>query len=163
RRGWLAALVPFASSNHPPPTSSAIGAIAMKKLIALGVLLLLLLGGGIGLLWRHHSARDEADTAGTSTAPHQRGSGGEHDSPERMTSLPEWIPQSGAPPRRIAGHVVFRGQPVGGARVTLGFQVSGEVGPMRTTTADGPVMGLLQRMAEVRSATDGSFDFGVQP
>lgn len=164
-RGWLAALVPFASSSNSPPTSSAIGAIAMKKLIAIGIVLLLFLGGGFALFWRHRSASLDANSASSSsTIAHQRGSGGDGgDSSERMTALPAWVPQSGAPPRRIAGRVVFHGQPIAGARVALGFEVFGEVGTFRNTPKDVSVMGVLQRVAEVRSGADGTFDFGVQP
>jgi RNA polymerase sigma factor (sigma-70 family) len=161
KRGWLAALIPFASS---PPTSSAIGAIAMKKLIAIVVVLILLLGIGGGLFWRHRSARNETGRAGSSsTSAHLRGASAEHDSSDDMTSIPAWLSQSGAPSRRIAGRVVFQGTPIAGARVTLRFEALSERGAVRTTTNDAAVMSVFQRVAEVRSARDGSFDFGVQP
>lgn len=163
RRGWLAALVPFAMSNKLPPTSSAIGVIAMKKLVAIAIVLLLLLGLGIGLFWRHRSGRDDASAGGSSITAHQRGSGSDHDASDRTSTIPQWATQAGAPSRRIAGRVVFQGKPIGGARVMLGFEALGEAGPVRATSSDVSVMGVLQRVAEVRSAPDGSFDFGVRP
>lgn len=166
KRGWLAALVPFAMSNKSPPTSSAIGALAMKKLIAIVVVLVLLLAVGVGLIWRHRAGGEhgKAGAGGSSTTAHHRGSGaGDDDSSTQLTPIPEWVAQSGAPARRIAGRVVFKGAPVGGARVTLGFEAFGEMGAFRTTSAGVSVLSVLQRVAEVKSAPDGSFDFGVQP
>ncbi|MBV8760874.1 MAG: sigma-70 family RNA polymerase sigma factor, partial [Deltaproteobacteria bacterium] len=163
QRGWLAALVPFAMSPPSPPTSFAIGAVAMKKLLAIMVLLVLLLALGVGWVVRHRSARDEAGATDSTELSHPRGSGAEHHGSDRTSKIPEWAAQSGAPSRRVAGHVVFQGKPIGGARVTLGFEVLGEAGPARTTSSDVSVMGVLQRVAEVHSAADGSFDFGVQP
>lgn len=165
KRGWLAALVPFATSNNSPPTSYAIGTIAMKKLFAIVIVLVLLLGlGVIGLVWHRRATRDDARATGTSTAvQHAGGSSGVTDGAAGKLVIPDWAPQSGAPSRRIAGRVVFQGKPMSGARVTLGFETLSEFGAFRTTSSDVSVMGVLQRVAEVRSASDGSFDFGVQP
>jgi RNA polymerase sigma factor (sigma-70 family) len=164
KRGWIAALVPFAMASKPQPASAAIGAIAMKKIIALVLLLLLLLAVGGGVLWHHRSKRDEvAAGGGASSAAQHRGSVDGRGASTEMTPIPDWIPQTGAPARRIAGRVVFQGKPIAGARVTLGFETFAEIGAMRITTEDVSVMAVLQRVAEVRSATDGTFDFGVQP
>src|SRR5262249_38492270 len=121
------------------------------------------LGLGVGLFLRHRSARDDAGAGGSAATAHQRGSGADHGAFDRTSRIPEWATQSGAPSRRIAGRVVFDGKPIGGAKVTLGFEALGEAGPVRTTSNDVSVMGILQRVAETRSTPDGSFDFGVQP
>jgi RNA polymerase sigma-70 factor (ECF subfamily) len=163
-RGWLAALVPFAMAKKTSPPPSAIGALAMKKIIAVVVVLVLLLAVGVGVFRYRGSARHEAAAGGSSSTAHHRGASGDPDDTARLTALPEWIPQSGAPARRIAGRVVFRGAPIGGANVILGFEALGEVGPvLGQSAALRSPMGVLQRLAEVKSAPDGTFDFGLQP
>lgn len=160
QRGWLAALVPFAMTK----TSAPIGAIAMKKIVAIVVLLVLLLAIGVGVIVHRRGAHDNVATGGTAKSAHPRGADGEHGASAQTASIPAWIPRAGAPPRRIAGRVVFRGAPVGGARVKLGFEGVGERGPVLGLTADTfPTMNVLQVVAEVKSAPDGTFDFGVQP
>ena len=165
QRGWLAALVPFAMSNDVRPTPTAIGAIAMKKILAIVVLLCLLLAIGGGVIW-HRRARHSDATAGSgsvssSTPAHHPQVGGEDAA--RLVPIPPWVPQTGAPARRIAGRVVFQGAPVGGARVRLGFEAIGELGAFRVTSTDVSVLGVLQPVAQVMSAPDGTFDFGLQP
>jgi RNA polymerase sigma-70 factor (ECF subfamily) len=161
RRGWMAALVPFAMSQDSPRPPATIGAIAMKKLIGLVVLLLVLVAIGVGL-WRHHSHRAHDGVAGG--AADRAKTGGAHDSAgAAMTAVPEWMAQSGAPRRRIAGTVMFQGKPIGGAKVTLGVEGVGEAGPVIITAEEMPLFTVLQRVAEVTSAPDGTFDFGMQP
>ena len=161
KRGWMAALVPFARSPHPKPASIAVGVIAMKKVtgivIALVLLVLLVVGGGA--LWHKRANSGEGQRAGValgSASPRPLAEDRVDES-----AIPTWIPQAGAPPRRIAGRVVFRGSPIAGARVQLGLGVIGET----TSAAVLPdsVPNVLQRIAEVKSAADGTFDFGVQP
>jgi RNA polymerase sigma factor (sigma-70 family) len=162
QRGWLAALVPFAMAKSS--TSAQIGAIAMKKLIAVAVLLVLLLALGVGVIVHRRRSHDPSTSGASSNTAQHRGSGADESASTQPTTIPEWIPQAGAPARRVAGRVVFRGAPVGGARVKLGIQGSGEVGPFLGLSADDfPGIGILQVVAEVKSASDGTFDFGVQP
>ena len=126
KRGWLAALIPLARWPGPTSTPAAIGAVAMKKVITILVALLLLLLVGAGALWRHHTRR--AGTASESTsasAGPQRASDPEAGSTQ-AAGIPAWIVQPGAPPRHIAGHVMFRGAPVAGAKVSLGLELLGE-------------------------------------
>jgi RNA polymerase sigma-70 factor (ECF subfamily) len=144
RRGWLAALAPLAqSASSITPRSSIIGALIVKKLIAIVIVLVVVVAGL--LLWKHRGG-DRGTPAGTAVGPPQqlRPVGGRHE----LGRVPEWAMQADAPARRIAGHVVSDNRPVAGATVRLGVQVGGD---------------LAQPLAEVTSDTDGGFDFGVQP
>ncbi len=155
RRGWLAALAPFAGLPEPNPVPSAIGVIAMTKVIGVGLLLLLLIG--LGVLWRRGAHRDDEAAAGSTSRAHSEPFAAPGDRPDEA-KLPIWISQAGAPARRIAGRVMARGTPIGGATVRLGFEVTYE-----PAAAPLPPIPLLQPIAEVTSAPDGTFDFGVQP
>ncbi len=161
KHGWLAALVPL--SKLPSPASTAIGVFAMKKVIAMIVVLVLLLLIGASVLWRYRGRSDEAassssrakSTAHTSRVP------GDSD-PAAAATIPAWLVKTGVSPRRIAGRVVFRGEPVPGATVVLGFEIAGEPGPV-IDTPDPLLATVLQPIDEVTTAADGTFDFGVQP
>jgi RNA polymerase sigma factor (sigma-70 family) len=146
RRGWLAALVPIAQSASPtPPRSTILGALIVKKIIAIVIVLVLLVAGV--LLWKSRGGGDQkTPAAGISLGPPQqlRPVGNRHD----VGRVPEWAMQADAPARTVAGHVVSDGKPVGGATVRLGLQVAAD---------------LVQPLAEVTSTTDGGFNFGVQP
>lgn len=61
--------------------------------------------------------------------------------------LPAWLAQPDAPPRRVAGRVTFEGKPAAGALVRLAPSLHPLGVPAR----------------EVRTSTDGAFDFGLQP
>jgi RNA polymerase sigma-70 factor (ECF subfamily) len=161
KRGWLAALVPFAMAHDVPRRTATIGAIAMKKVIGLVVLLLLVLAIGAAV-W-HHRSKHAHDAGAGGAADRAKIGGSQGGEGSTLTAVPEWMPQSGAPRRRIAGKVMFRGTPIGGAKVTLGFEALGEPGPLIITAERAPLFAVLQRVAEVTSAPDGSFDFGVQP
>src|SRR4051812_12027405 len=67
---------------------------------------------------------------------------------QRITDVPDWLAQAGVKPRKIAGHVVFEGKPVEGAIVRLALDAS---------------FGILQQLAEVKTTSDGAFDFGPRP
>jgi RNA polymerase sigma factor (sigma-70 family) len=160
RRGWLAALVPFARSPGPTPHPAAMGVLAMKKVIGIVVLLTLLLAIGLGLLWHRRARSDGSASEGpASTAGSQRSLQGRGQ--QAQPAIPAWLPQAGAPPRRIAGRVVSRGTPIGGATVQLGLEVAGE--PSTTQVMPDSLGFVLQSIAVVTSAPDGTFDFGVRP
>jgi RNA polymerase sigma-70 factor (ECF subfamily) len=141
KRGWLAALAPLAELPGP---RVAMGVVAMKKLIAVAIVLVLLVAGAVWwkLGRRGGDAGAPATAAATGQTPRPVG--------ERpaIGLVPAWIAQPEAPAQRIAGHVVSGGAPVPGATVRLGLEVD---------------FVLLQPVAEVTSAADGSFDFGAQP
>jgi RNA polymerase sigma factor (sigma-70 family) len=157
--GWLAALVPLAKLPGPTPASTAMGVVAMKKLIGVIVALVLLLLVGAGALWRYHSRSDGSANSGTSGAGQQRTRS--QSGLTLATTIPDEFTQPGTLPRRIAGHVVFHGASIGGATVRLGLDLGGEPMSVLVMPDSGPK--LLQPVAEVTSAPDGSFDFGVQP
>jgi RNA polymerase sigma-70 factor (ECF subfamily) len=145
RHGWLAALAPLANAAEPAvPTSTLMGGVMVKKIIALVVVLLLLLAGV--LLWKAHGHDERASHRSSTPVVHLqlRPVGNRHE----VGRVPEWAPQSGAPARRIAGHVVSDGKPVAAATVRLGLQVDRD---------------LVQPLAEVTATPDGVFDFGDQP
>lgn len=163
KRGWLAALVPLSKLPVASPASAALGAFAMKKVIAIIVVLVLLLLIGAGALWRHRARKDAAaSSSSASTATSGAHASGVTGDSGAQSVIPAWLVIAGAPPRRIAGRVVFHGAPVPGAKVVLGFEVAGESGPV-ILTPDPVSFPILQPIAEVTSAADGTFDFGVRP
>ena len=139
-RGWLAALVPLATPAQPPFT--LLGALIVKKIIVAVVVLALVVVGA--LLWKGRGA-SVTSPHGVAIAGTQalRPVGSHHE----LGHVPDWATQANAPTRRIAGHVIAGGTPVGGAIVRLGLQISDE---------------LVHPLAEVTSAPDGTFDFGLQ-
>jgi RNA polymerase sigma-70 factor (ECF subfamily) len=157
--GWLAALIPFARLPGPTPASTGIGAIAMK---VIGVVVLgLLLVAGAGAVWWRHASGGRSSSIDVSGAGDRSQASRVNSESSRPTAIPAWIPQAGAPPRRIAGRVTFQGAPVAGARVSLGLGVVGEARPFIMVADDVPTG--VQLVAELTSAPDGTFDFGVQP
>ncbi len=163
KHGWLAALVPLSKLPVASPASTAIGVFAMKKVIAMIVVLVLLLLIGAGVLWRYRARSDDAarsSSTAKSTAHTSRGLG--DSDPAAASAIPAWLLKAGVSSRRIAGRVVFRGEPVTGATVVLGFEIAGEPGPI-VNTPDPLLATVLQPINEVTTAADGTFDFGVQP
>jgi RNA polymerase sigma factor (sigma-70 family) len=142
-RGWLAALAPLAKGAEPAaPPSTFLGALIVKKIIAIAVVLVLFVAGALVWKFRGGDGRSvPAATASQTKQLHPVGAGRE------LGRVPEWATQAGAPARRIAGHVVFDGAPVAGATVRLGLQISGD---------------LVRPLAELTSTADGAFDFGLQ-
>ena len=153
KRGWLAALVPFAQTN-----SHVLGALAMKKLIATIVILLLLLGGGAWFLaTRHRSDAANSTTATTATQHNPLGlatSIGGH-----PVDVPAWLAQIGAPSRRIAGRVMFANKPMPNATVRLGVNLSSPHGRVPSMTPGPPFVEVAKR----RTGPTGEFDFGTLP
>jgi RNA polymerase sigma factor (sigma-70 family) len=145
-RGWLAALAPLAKGAEPAaPPSTILGALIVKKIIAIAVVLVLVFLAGGALLWKFRGGdRRSVPAAMTSRSQQPRPVGGRRE----LGRVPEWATQADAPARRIAGHVVSDGAPVAGATVRLGLQISGD---------------LVQPLAELTSTPDGAFDFGLQP
>ncbi len=151
-RGWLAALVPFANTN----SHVAMGALAMKKLIAIAVLLVLLLGGAAVIRHRRHGevARAAPPAAGTptltmfTTPTHLR-----------PQTLPTWLAQLGAPPRHLAGHVLVADQPAPNVTVRLGVNLSSPHSPAPSFTPGPPFV----EVAKVTTDAVGAFDFGTLP
>jgi RNA polymerase sigma factor (sigma-70 family) len=157
--GWLAALVPFARSAVPTHSPASIGGVMNKVLwIVLAFIGVAALGAGAWWLRRSHD-RDNPTRAGEArgASDHVAATG----ESSARTTIPAWIPQPGAPERRVAGRVTARGAAVGGAKVVLGLLVMGE--PSAVLLMDGSQSSVIQRVAEVRSAADGSFDFGMRP
>jgi len=161
RGGWLAALIPFAKLPEPH-VPAAIGVIAMKKvllLVAMLLVLLLIIGVGGTTLWRRHTSGEASTTShARSTLSNNQAAG---TSLAHSAMIPEWLVKPGAPRRRIAGRVEAFGKPVAGAHVVLGFEVFGE--PSTTLVMPDSTPKVLQTIAEVTSAPDGTFDFGEQP
>ncbi|MGE0396209.1 MAG: sigma-70 family RNA polymerase sigma factor [Kofleriaceae bacterium] len=149
RRGGLLALAPLAGITHSPPVPSALGVIAMKKLVAVIVVLILLIVAGVW--WK---ARDVGSSS-TSPTVTQQGSGARATSTATGATsasgdgddVPAWLAQTDARSRRVAGRVVFRGAPVAGASVELASLVSES--------------GLVNAPKRVTNAA-GEFDFGMQ-
>ena len=158
--GWLAALIPFAQLPSPSPGTTAMGALAMKKVIGvIGALVLLMIVGGV--IWHQHTSSHD-DGAGSNA----QGAGAAHalagtDEVSNGATIPSWVVKAGAPPRRIAGRVVFHGAPAAGAKVSLGLEVTGEPSP--TTLMPSALPQVVQPLAERTTGADGRFDFGVQP
>jgi RNA polymerase sigma factor (sigma-70 family) len=138
QHGWLAALAPLATPSH----STFVGALIVKKIIAVVVVLVLVVAGA--WLWKLYGGRSSAPAVATS-APQPRASTSEH---RALDHVPEWALQANAPARKIAGRVVSAGAPVAGATVRIGLEIDED---------------LVQPIAEVTSAADGSFDFGMRP
>lgn len=160
KRGWLAALVPLARLPGAPPASASIGGVAMKKIIGVVALVLVLAVIAVGVVWQQ---REQSQPVAATTSPTPMLVYGPPMAvaPAVSTPIPPWLAPAGVPPRRIAGRVVFRGIPISGANVQLGLDVHGEPMPAFVMPDSGPRV--LQPIAEVTSAADGTFDFGVQP
>jgi RNA polymerase sigma-70 factor (ECF subfamily) len=155
KRGWLAALVPFT----PTTSHVAIGALAMKKVIAtVALILLALLLGGVG--WHVlHGRHDDSSSAATSTADHRR-----HDTlattiAGHLTTLPSWLAQPGVAPRRIAGRVVFANQPVANATVRIGVLLGSPRSHVPAITPGPPFV----EVGKLQTGRTGDFDFGLLP
>lgn len=138
-KGWLGALAPLV-----PTTPTAVGVIAMKKIAAaIVILVLLIIAGVVAFTRRDHGQTKEPQSQGLARgATEQR-------RPATSAAFPSWLAQTGAPDRRIAGHVVLAsGGPVTKATVRLGLVVDGAA---------------AQLIAEVPSDDKGMFDFGALP
>ena len=135
-----------------PLSSELAGGLTMKKALLALVILALLLSGSWLLTRRDDGSPDVAavDPGGTSVA--LVGTRSAHTEPANAP----WLVQHGAPARRIAGHVRFRGAPVAGALVRLGNALT-DVPPTR---GGGRIGDELQHL---KTGPDGSFDFGEQP
>lgn len=128
--------------------------VAQKtKLIApVVILLLLLLAGGAYWTWfggaTGAGSADSSDDAGRGSAANGPWQWNPNDGRRDANTPPAWLGQPGVAPRRVAGRVIFEGQPVAGAVVELASlaSASGYGSAPRLTTND-----------------DGQFDFGKQP
>jgi RNA polymerase sigma-70 factor (ECF subfamily) len=155
KRSWLAVLAPLV---HAPSSSVQLaGGLTMKKLL-LGFVALALLIGGLWL-WKGRGADDADPPGGTaggggSTVALANGKRPDFTSQADPTTLP-WLIQRGAPARRIAGHVMFRGKPVVGAIVRLGNAFTDRP-PTRAQNR------ISHELATTKSGPDGAFDFGEQ-
>jgi len=161
KRGWIAALAILASATAPRTAHSAgaMGALVMKKVVGIVVaLVLLLLALGIGIVWNRRvtNARVDVHAASKPRGGEQRNAV----AASVQAAVPGWLQVPGAPQRRVAGHVVFRGAPVARAQVRIGLDVMIDMDPDAAPGAESKVLRLI---AEVTTGTDGAFDFGVQP
>src|SRR5262249_6325902 len=125
------------------------GALIMKaavKIVVAVVVLALLLWGGLRL------ARSPSEVTRARPGAAWRMPGGVGAGSARVTvevgTVPAWFGQRGASVRRIAGRVTFAGNPVSGAAVELGSELTDA--------------GLMPRPTR-RTGADGAFDFGTQP
>lgn len=158
RRSGLAALAPLAGWKSAP---GAVGALAMKKVIAAVVVLLVLITAAV--LWRSRSSTQKVAQGSGSSAgsTHASGSASTQTSNEATDAdVPAWLAQRGAVQRRVAGRVTFRGAPVSGATVELASVASESghgVAPRRTTNSAGEFDFGAQRAMEwsVRASAAG--------
>ena len=158
KRGWIAALVPLARVKPQP--ALAVGALAMKKLIAIGiVVLLLLLAGGVSwrVLHRRGGAHDDAAGLANGGAAARLALTTTIDKHE--VALPSWLGQVGAPSRRLAGRVIFDGEGVANAVVRIGVIASDAHVPVPGMTPGPPFVEVAKRTTDAR----GQFDFGLVP
>lgn len=140
RSGGLAVLAPLGglAPTPSPAVPTAFGVIAMKKLLAAVAVLILLIVAAV--VWKTRD--DERDATSPSTAARMGAAAGSAAArpPGAHSQPPAWMIQRDAKPRRIAGHVTFRGAPVAGATVELA-SIASEAGvmtaPLRTTSANG--------------------------
>jgi RNA polymerase sigma factor (sigma-70 family) len=139
RRQLRALFAPLALAARPIPAPT-IGGIVMAKLtskVALLIALLLLFGAGIWHVWSRSSrAPGTHDVAAGSIA---------HETTRALIARPAMFVQAGVAARRLRGHVTSDSVPFPGAVVQL-------------VHAETEVV-----LAEVRSGSDGTFDFGDQP
>ncbi|HEV7555151.1 MAG TPA: sigma-70 family RNA polymerase sigma factor, partial [Kofleriaceae bacterium] len=157
--GWLAALAPLAQGPV------AVGALTMKKLIAIvvAIVLMLLIAGGV---WHARANRAARDNGGGSDIDRiAQGSTAALDDPhhrrdrDATIGVPSWAAQAGVAPRRIAGRVVLGTMPVPDAIVRLGVNVETPGARIRRNLGIRP----LTQVAVMRTSPAGTFDFGVQP
>ena len=152
RRGWLAALAPFANTN----SHVAMGVLAMKKAIAVVVLLILLLGGAAVVRSIHH--HDASTTPQVVTSIPALISFTTHLNP-RPRTLPTWLAQLGAPPRHLAGHVFVADKPAPNVTVRLGISLGSPHSPAPSITPGPPFV----EVAKLTTDAAGAFDFGILP
>jgi RNA polymerase sigma factor (sigma-70 family) len=116
--------------------------------LALALVLLALLVGGIVIVAKGRGDGTTPSLAGRSAANPGLTAGGAGAGGSGEAAAPGWVAQQGVAPRRIAGRVVFAGQPVAGASVELASLATecGAAAPPSLTTG-----------------ADGAFDFGAQP
>ncbi len=152
KRGWIAALVPFANTS----SHVAMGALAMKKMIAVVVLLVLLLGSVAIMRQRRHDEAtattqpvSSSPTFTTFTTPAN----------PRLQMLPTWLAQPGAPSRHLAGHVFVADKPAPNVTVRLGLDLSSPHSPAPSLTPGPPFV----EVAKVTTDATGAFDFGILP
>src|SRR5262245_47239634 len=158
KRGWMAALLPFARTDG----GLAMGALAMKKVIAIVLaIIVMLLVGGVGLHYARNRGGDDDSASAASRAQAERTARDPLVAKiaGKPVQLPAWLAQDRAPGRRVAGRVIFDGKPVAGATVRLGMNPS-------SPRAQIPAMSPGPPFVEVMEATTGpagTFDFGVLP
>ncbi|HEY0254231.1 MAG TPA: sigma-70 family RNA polymerase sigma factor [Kofleriaceae bacterium] len=152
RRNWMVALIPLARGP-------AAGAVAMKKgiVVVLSLLVLLLVGGGVVYKLAHKPGSTSSSTSrAAALVPMSSLTTAIGGTP---VQLPAWIAERGVKGRRLAGRVVFAGQPVPNASVRLGINLgnSRAIAPINTP---GPAFTSVgERVTNAR----GEFDFGIVP
>jgi uncharacterized GH25 family protein len=147
-RGGVAVLAPLCGLATPasPAASLAVGVVAMKKVIAVvAIVLALVLAVAV---WKTRGSSAPASAQQPSGQPGALVANDLNAVSAESANIPVWLAQPDVKPRRIAGKVTFRGQPVAGATVELASLASESglvAAPRRTTTRSG------------------DFDFGTQP
>lgn len=154
KRGVTAVLAPLLAV--PVDSAQLAGGMTMKKLLAGFAVLVLLLGG----IWWFEGRGDATSDEVAAHHGDVSGAGGRRPGGTPVTAAAAaqepWLVQRGAPARRIAGHVTFRGAPVAGAIVRLGNALT-DVPPSRGGGRVG------DEVTRVKTGADGSFDFGERP
>ncbi|HET9987444.1 MAG TPA: sigma-70 family RNA polymerase sigma factor, partial [Kofleriaceae bacterium] len=144
RKAWAPAVLAFARGGlHVATPTKTIAAI-------LAAVIALLLIGAVALVLVTRSHGEVGASEQGAAIKHRSGDSAIDDAIATIArgALPGWLAQPGVAGRRIAGHVIAQGQPVGAAVVRL--------------TSDASAAGIAP-VIERRTGTDGSFDFGVQP
>jgi protocatechuate 3,4-dioxygenase beta subunit len=114
----------------------------MRRITPIVVVVIALVGAVVWRCDRSRSARHEAAGSGSGVAP------GAISAMSTDHPPPAWFVVRGAPARRVAGHVTFRGAPAAGAEVTLQSALT------RARVA---------RPVTVKTGADGGFDLGLRP
>lgn len=137
---WMAPMLRFAGSDSPSFSGAALAlaaGVAIALVIGVVVVILAATGGGGG------GTSAKVASSSTGEAPYALAA---PTKPGASSSVPTWAPQPGVAGKRMAGVVMANGVPVGGARVLL-HMIHHDEEPIR----------------DVVTASDGTFDLGVQP
>jgi RNA polymerase sigma-70 factor (ECF subfamily) len=146
RTTWSPALLAFARGG-------VLVAKTSKTIVALVALIALLLAGVVVMLLATRVRHAGSDVAASPSPARQllaspaRAGRGRLDALVTGGRLPGWIAQPGAPSRRVAGQVLVDGAPAADVLVRLTSELS--------STGLVPVL-------ELRTTSDGRFDFGPQ-
>lgn len=147
REHWSAVLLPLAQSKTSPLSLTGVMLMKLKHVAAVALAVVLFIFGGLALRCSPDGTSMAADIGPTPTVVSASSRTAVADVVPATGPLPSWRAQPNAPNRKVAGRVLLDGAPLAGATVTL---------TMDEQPTDAPPQ-------ERITATDGTFDFGVQP